>query len=163
MTAFDFIAIAVVAISAIFGIWRGFVREVFSLVSWIAAFWFARTFAGVVATWLPVSLSHHGLRTIIAFIAIMLVTLLVLSLLSMAVARLVKAAGLTASDRTLGAAFGLLRGVLIAAILVLLGGMTSEPREAYWRNALLSRPLERMALLAKPWLPDDIGKRVSFE
>jgi membrane protein required for colicin V production len=163
MTAFDFIAIAVVAISAIFGIWRGFVREVFSLVSWIAAFWLARTFAGVVAMWLPASLSHHGLRTIIAFIAIMLVTLLVLSLVSMLIAHLVKAAGLTASDRTLGAAFGLLRGVLIAVIMVLLGGMTSEPREAYWRNALLARPLERMALLAKPWLPDDIGRRVSFE
>lgn len=163
MTAFDFIAIAVVAISAVFGLWRGFVREVFSLVSWIAAFWLARTFAGVVATWLPASLTHHGLRTIIAFIAVMLVSLLVTSLISMIIVHLVKAAGLTASDRSLGAAFGLIRGVLIAVILVLLGGMTSEPREAYWRHALLSHPLEKMALLVKPWLPDDIARRVSFE
>jgi membrane protein required for colicin V production len=46
---------------------------------------------------------------------------------------------------------------------VLLGGMTSEPREPYWRHALFSGPLEKMAAWVKPWLPEDIARRVSFE
>ncbi len=163
MTVFDLIVILVVAVSVGFSIWRGLVREVLALLSWIAAFWLARLFAGVVAGWLPSSWTHQGLRYAIGFIAVMLITVLVLSLVSMLIARLVKAAGLTASDRMLGAVFGLLRGVLIVVILVLLGGMTSEPRERYWRNAFLSKPLEKMALWAKPWLPDDVGRRVSFE
>ena len=163
MTVFDLIVILVVAVSVGFSIWRGLVREVLALLSWIAAFWLARLFAGVVAGWLPSSWTHQGLRYAIGFIAVMLVTVLVLSLASMLIARLVKAAGLTASDRMLGAVFGLIRGVLIVVVLVLLGGMTSEPREHYWRNALLSKPLEKMALWAKPWLPDDVGRRVSFE
>ncbi len=163
MTAFDLIAVLVVAVSVGFSIWRGLVREILALVSWVAAFWIARTFTGVVAGWLPASLSHQGLRTAIAFISIMLVSVLVLGVLTMLAVKLVKAAGLTTSDRVLGAFFGLLRGILIVVVLVLVGGMTSEPREAYWRNALLSSPLERLALLAKPWLPDDVGRRVSFE
>ena len=163
MTAFDFIAVVVVAISVGFSIWRGLVREVLALLSWILAFWLAKLFAAVVAGWLPSSWSHQGLRIAIGFVAVMLVSVLVLSLLSMLVVHLVKVAGLTASDRMLGAVFGLLRGVLIVVILVLLGGMTSEPREPYWRHALLSRPLEKMALWAKPWLPEDIARRVSFE
>ena len=93
----------------------------------------------------------------------MLVSVLVLSLLSMLVVRLVKAAGLTASDRMLGAVFGVLRGLLIVVVLVLVGGMTSEPQEPYWRKALFSKPLQVMALWAKPLLPEDIARRVSFE
>ncbi|HVY05029.1 MAG TPA: CvpA family protein [Burkholderiales bacterium] len=163
MTSFDLIVVIVVVVSVGFSIWRGLVREVLALLSWIAAFWIARTFSGVVAGWLPASLTHQGLRTAIAFIAIMLVCVFVLSLLTMLAARLVKAAGLTASDRMLGAVFGLLRGLLIVVILVLVGGMTSEPREVYWRNALFSRPLEKLALIARSWLPDDVARRVSFE
>ena len=163
MTAFDFIAIVVIAISVGFGFWRGLVREVLSLLSWIAAFWLARLFAGVVAGWMPSSWTHQGLRYAIGFIAVMLVSVLVLSLMSALVARLVKVAGLTASDRMLGAVFGVLRGLLFVVVLVLVGGMTSEPGEPYWRKALFSKPLQTMALWAKPLLPEDIARRVSFE
>jgi len=163
MTAFDFVAIVVIAISVGFGFWRGLVREVLSLLSWIAAFWLARLFAGVVAGWMPSSWTHQGLRYAIGFISVMLVSVLVLSLMSVLVARLVKVAGLTASDRMLGAVFGVLRGLLLVVVLVLVGGMTSEPREPYWRKALFSKPLQTMALWAKPLLPEDIARRVSFE
>jgi len=163
MTVFDLIAVLVVAISVGFSIWRGLVREVLALLSWIAAFWLSKLFAVVVAGWLPSSWSHQGLRIAIGFIAVMLVSLLVFSLASMFIVHLVKVAGLTASDRMLGALFGVLRGLLIVVIMVLLGGMTSEPREPYWRHALFSRPLEKMALWVKPWLPEDIARRVSFE
>ena len=163
MTVFDIIVALVIAISIGFGIWRGFVREVLALVSWIVAFWLAKLFAAVVAGWLPSSWNHQGLRIIVGFVAVMLVCVLILSLLSSLLVHLVKVAGLTNSDRMLGAVFGMLRGVLVVVILVMLGGMTSEPREPYWRKALLSRPLEKMALWAKPWLPEDIARRVSFE
>jgi membrane protein required for colicin V production len=163
MTLFDLIAILVVAISVGFSIWRGLVREVLALLSWITAFWLARLFAAVVAGWLPVSWTHQGLRMAVGFIAVMLASVLVLSLVSALIVHLVKVAGLSASDRMLGAVFGLLRGLLIVVVLVLLGGMTTEPHELYWRNALFSRPLEKMALWAKPWLPEDFARRVSFE
>jgi membrane protein required for colicin V production len=163
MTVFDLIAILLVLISIGFGVWRGMVREVLSLLSWILAFWIAKLFAVVVAGWLPASWNHQGLRIAIGFVAVMLISVLVLSLLSSLIVHLVKAAGLTNSDRMLGALFGVLRGVLVLVVLVLLGGMTSEPREPYWRNALFSHPLERMASWAIPWLPQDIGRRVSFE
>ena len=163
MTVFDLVAIVLVMVSVGFGIWRGMVREVLSLLSWILAFWLAKLFAAVVAGWLPAAWNHQGLRIGIGFVAVMLISVLVLSLLSSLIVHLVKAAGLTNSDRMLGAFFGVLRGVLVLVLLVLLGGMTSEPREPYWRNALFSRPLERMALWAKPWLPEDVARRVSFE
>jgi len=163
MTVFDLIAIAIVAVSVGISIWRGVVREVLALASWIGAFWIAKELAGLAATWLPDSVSNPGMRLMFGFIAVMLASLLVFSLTGMLLVHLVKVAGLTASDRMLGAAFGLLRGLLIAVTVVLLGGMTSAPREPYWRDALLSAPLEAAALWVKPWLPRDVARRVSFE
>jgi membrane protein required for colicin V production len=163
MTVFDLIVIAIVAVSVGISIWRGVVREVLALASWIGAFWIAKELAGFAATWLPDSVSNPGLRLMFGFIALMLASLLVFSLTGMLLVHLVKVAGLTASDRMLGAAFGLLRGFLIAVTVVLLGGMTSAPREPYWRDALLSAPLEAAALWVKPWLPRDVARRVSFE
>ena len=122
MTVFDLIAVIVVVISVGFSIWRGVVREVLALLSWIMAFWLAKLFAAVVAGWLPSSWNHQGLRIAIGFVAVMLVGVLALSLVSMLIVHLVKVAGLTASDRMLGAVFGLLRGLLVLIILVLLGG-----------------------------------------
>ena len=163
MTVFDLVALLVIAVSVGFSIRRGLVREVLSLLSWIIAFWLARLFAAVVAGWLPSAWSHQGLRIAIGFIAVIVVSLLVFSLACAFIVHLVKVAGLTVSDRMLGALFGLLRGVLIVVIMVLLGGMPTEPREPYWRQALFSGPLEKMASWVKPWLPEDIARRVSFE
>jgi membrane protein required for colicin V production len=163
MTSFDFVIIAVVLVSVGFSIWRGMVREVFALLSWVGAFWIGKVFAGVAANALPASLANPGLRMAAGFVMVMFAALLVFTLITMLLVHLVKVAGLTRSDRVLGAAFGLLRGLLIVVVLVLLGGMTSAPRESFWRNALLSRPLVSAALWVKPWLPDDMARRVNFE
>lgn len=163
MTLFDFLVIAILAVSVGLAIWRGLVRELFSLASWLGAFWISKEFAAVVAGWLPDSVSNPGLRLVIGFISLMLASLLVFSLITLLIVHLVKVAGLTTSDRMLGAFFGGVRGVVIVVILVLLGGMTSAPREPFWRNALLSRPLEVAALWVTPWFPDEVGRRVNFE
>lgn len=163
MTLFDIAVIAILAVSVGLAAWRGMVREVFSLVCWLGAFWVSKEFAGIVGGWLPASISNPGLRLVIGFLGLMLLSLLVFSLITLLMVHLVKVAGLKTSDRTLGAFFGLVRGVVIVVILVLMGGMTQAPREPFWRDALLSRPLEAVAIWVKPWFPAEVGRRVSFE
>ncbi len=46
MTGFDYAALAVLALSLLIGVWRGFAREVFAFGGWIAAFAAAMAFAG---------------------------------------------------------------------------------------------------------------------
>ena len=66
-------------------------------------------------------------------------------------------------DRLLGGAFGLARGMLVVMIIVLLAGLTSLPQQAVWRNAVLSGPLETLAVHSKAWLPADLAQRISYE
>jgi membrane protein required for colicin V production len=75
---------------------------------------------------------------------------------------MVKALGLSLSDRLLGMFFGLARGVLVVMALVAAGGLTSAPQQPWWKQATLAQPLETAVLVAKPWLPDDLAKRIRF-
>jgi len=74
-----------------------------------------------------------------------------------------KKIGLGWLDRWLGALFGLARGVIIVGVAVLLAGLTSLPREPFWRNAMFSAPFEAMVLNALPWLPQGIAKHINYD
>jgi len=98
-----------------------------------------------------------------AFLIVFLVVLLLMTLLAIAVSGLLKKAGLGLIDRTLGAVFGLVRGLAIVTVAVLLAGLTTVPRQPVWRHAMLSAPLEALANVVKVWLPYDLSKHINYE
>ena len=114
-------------------------------------------------TLLPAAIPGPSLRLLAAFMIIFLVVLLAMTLLASAVSRLVKRAGLGMVDRTLGAAFGMVRGLAIVMLAVLLAGMTTLPKQPEWQHAMLSAPLEALANVIKVWLPNDFSKHINYE
>jgi len=162
MTLFDLAVIAIVGLSVLLSVIRGLVREVLALAAWVAAFFAANVLAGTVARWMPQALPTEELRLLAGFLCIFLGVLLAMSVLAILASKLVKNAGLGMEDRLLGVVFGLARGLLVVMILVLLAGLTSLPRQAVWRNAMLSDPLERFAGTIKAWLPSDLAQRITY-
>jgi membrane protein required for colicin V production len=63
----------------------------------------------------------------------------------------------------LGLAFGLVRGLLIVLVAVLLAGLTRLPEDRGWRDAMLSQPLEVLALLVRSYLPADLARRIRYD
>jgi membrane protein required for colicin V production len=162
MTGFDYVVLAVLALSVVLGGWRGFVREALALLGWIAAFVLAITFAKPVAQQLAGLVSQPEVRVVLAFAGIVFGTLIVAGLLGLLLAKLLRAAGLGIPDRALGAAFGLARGLLIVVAFVLAAGLTDMPREPFWREAELAPPLETAALATKPYLPSALAERIRY-
>lgn len=160
MTSFDYVAVSVVLISLLLGVWRGFVYEVLSLAGWPLAFVFSRMFAADVEPMLPVMQAE--MRSVAAYVLVFVAALLVWGLLTWLVSRLVKAAGLGVLDSLLGALFGVLRGALVVLVAVWLAGLTSLPEQPLWRDAKFSRQAEDVALLARVWLPDQIAQRMHY-
>ncbi len=161
MTWFDYVVIAILGLSVLLAVIRGAVREITALAGWAAALILSGLFAQELAQWLPASLSQV-LRAIIAYLIIFLGVLLLSGVTGLLLAKLFRAAGLGLADRALGALFGLLRGAAIVFVGVMLAGLTSLPKEPFWREAALSGPVETAVLAAKPALPKDLAQRIRY-
>jgi len=161
MTWFDYAVIAVVGLSVLLAVFRGFVREIVALAGWAAAFILSGMFAQQLAQELPAALSPL-LRAVIAYLVLFLSVLLLSGVAGMLLAKLFHAAGLGFADRAVGALFGCVRGVLIVFVGVMLAGLTELPKERFWREAVLSAPVETAVLAAKPVLPKDLAQRIRY-
>lgn len=163
MTLFDYVVLTIIGASVLISVLRGFAREVLALSGWVLAFFAANTLSATLAEWLVHMVSQPALRALIAFVAVFIVTLIAVSLLGMAVSRLLKGAGLGLEDRLLGGFFGFARGVLIVMLIVLLAGLTALPRQPAWSDAMLSPALEALAGAIKPWLTQTVSRYISYD
>ncbi|MEM1244070.1 MAG: CvpA family protein, partial [Pseudomonadota bacterium] len=73
----DYTIIAVIAISTLISIVRGFVREFLSLLLWIVAFWLSFKFAADVAIRFKAYIAQAEVRYLLAFVLIFIITLIV--------------------------------------------------------------------------------------
>lgn len=162
MTSFDYAFLILLALSALVGIWRGLIHEVIAVVGYVLAFFVARTFSPALAAYLKQLSNSPMLQWGVSFAILFIGTLLVLGVIRYALRGVIRAAGLGGLDRILGAGFGLIRGVLIAVVIVILAGMTVIPREDWWRDSVFAPPLETAVIALKPMLPEGLAKRLHF-
>jgi len=161
MTVFDYSVVMVVAASLLLGMWRGVVGEIIALVAWILAFLAARAWGAELALWFS-AIADPALRIVAGWVAVFVIVLIAMALLRMVVQGLLKALGMTVTDRLLGVMFGVARGLVIVLAFVAVGGMTSLPKEKWWSEAYFAAPLETAVLASRPWLPTDVAKRIRF-
>jgi membrane protein required for colicin V production len=161
VVAADWILLAVLVFSLVLGAWRGLVFEVLSVLGWVAAFFLAQWFAPDVAEWLPLTSASEPIRYAAAFVLTFIGAVFVAGLLAALIKRLVEAIGLRPVDRTLGAAFGLVRGLVLLLAAAMVINMTPLKDSLWWQESqgahLLSAALQGL----KPALPDQFAKYLS--
>jgi len=131
----DIAMLAVIALSALAGAVRGLTFEILSLLGWVAA-WFAGLWLGpVLAPHLPIGTPGSPLNGIAAFACAFLIVLILSGLAARAVSALVGKTLLRPLDRLLGAAFGVLRGVLVLLAVAIVVSYTPAASAAAWRES----------------------------
>ncbi|HUK04197.1 MAG TPA: CvpA family protein [Burkholderiales bacterium] len=163
MTWLDYAVLGVFAMSLVLGTWRGLVREVVSILGWVIAFLAANLLAGPLGPAMPKAIPSEELRIAAAYLIVFILSLVVTSLAGLLLSKVVSAIGLGGVDRLLGAAFGALRGFLIVLAGTLLAGLTSAPRQAWWRDSASGPLLAQVAGAAKPWLPQTFAGRLRYD
>ncbi|MGL6159355.1 CvpA family protein [Microbulbifer sp.] len=134
----DWTILAIVAISTLIGLSRGFVRETLSLLTWVAAFVVAMMFRDELAPLLSRLVDTPSLQVIAAFAILFIFTLLAGAGLNMTLSAFVEATGLSGTDRVLGMVFGLLRGgIVVLALLILAPALAPVEEDGWWRESML--------------------------
>jgi membrane protein required for colicin V production len=159
----DYAILGIVAVSVVISIVRGFVREALSLAAWIAAIWVALGFSRELAELAAPYISAPSVRVAVAFGALFLVTLLIGALVGHLVVQLVQRTGLTGTDRMVGVVFGMGRGVAIVTLLVLLAGLTSVPKDPWWRESVFVPHFEEAAIWMRAFLPPEVAANFAFD
>ncbi|MBC7709506.1 MAG: CvpA family protein [Rhizobacter sp.] len=162
MTAFDIAVVAVITLSALIGVWRGVIREVFALAAWIAAVVCMFLFGDKLAKMLPFAQDTPWLRLLAGYALVFIGVFVLLSVAGFLFSKVVNAIGLSFVDRALGMMFGVVRGALIVVLLVFVAGATTLPELTWWRDSVSAKPLAAIAAILRSKLPDDLAKRIKF-
>lgn len=119
ITLLDGILLVIMLMSAVLAMIRGFVREVLSIASWVAAAVAAYFLYGQVLPFAKQYIGHEQVALGVSVAGVFLVTLIIVSYITMRISDFVLDSRIGALDRTLGFVFGALRGLLLVVVAML--------------------------------------------
>jgi len=144
----------ILLLSLVVGAWRGLVHELMSLAGWVAAFVAAQWLAEDVARWLPVwREAAVQVRYALSFVLVFVAAVFAASLVSWLLRKVVDVVGLRPADRSLGAIFGLLRGVVVLMVLAVVVQLVGMHKEPWWQESRVTPLLDVLLAGIKPVLP----------
>ncbi len=150
----DLVLGAVILVSALLGLLRGFVGIVVGTLSWLLAGWATFQFGGPAATWLADGRAPTATQYFGGYAMVFVGVLVSVAVLGMVVRAGVDAVRLGGMDRTLGFGLGVVRGGVLACVLVLLMSFTPLTGEPAWRQSLLLPVLQPGAGWMRAQLPN---------
>ncbi|MFJ2390180.1 CvpA family protein, partial [Pseudomonas koreensis] len=136
-TMVDWAIVAIIAISALISLSRGFVKEALSLVTWIIAGAVAWMFGGSLSEYLAGYIETPSARVIAGCAIMFVATLIVGAMINYLIGELVRVTGLSGTDRFLGMAFGAARGVLLVVVAVGLLSLGPVQQDGWWKESQL--------------------------
>lgn len=163
MSTADIVVLCLIALPAIVGVFYGFLNIVFSLLSWAISLGLSVKLVPYFAPLLENYVEQDVVRMVLAFIALFILSLLIMSGISFLIAKLLGKTGLTAVDRILGLFFGMALGVLIVWVIVFLAGFTAFPQESWWEDSKLAEPFERISIWGSQYLPESVSEYHAYE
>jgi len=153
----DLSIISIIAISSLFSLKRGFVKEALSLVTWIAAFIIARTFNPNLQTLLVDLIDTVVFRAIAAFAILFIGTLIVGAVINNLIALLVKITGLSTTDRLLGVVFGVARGLIIVLVVIAVLRVTPFAEDMWWKQSVMITKLQVLEQWSRAVFEDQLS------
>jgi membrane protein required for colicin V production len=156
ITLADVIVLLVLVASALLAFARGFVHEVLAVVGWIGAIFATIYGLPYVRPYARTLVDNDAAADIGAGLILFLVSLVILSLITRALSQRIRESQLNALDRSLGFVFGVVRGIVLIAILYIAVDWLMPPaNQPAWIRDARSMPLvESAADMLRSVIPD---------
>lgn len=141
LTILDAILVAIMLVSALLAMVRGFSREVLSIVAWIAAAVAAFYGYEYVTPYVSEYVSSNTVAMAIAAAIVFFVALIVVSFLTLKIADFIIDSRVGAFDRVLGFVFGAARGLLLVVVAMLFFNWLTPENQPQWVANAASKPM----------------------
>ncbi len=160
MNTVDIAVGVVLLISGVFALVRGFVHEVLAAAGWVlaplAAFWAVRRLP-VVHQLASRILDKEPYTDIIGGAVVFLIVLILMSFVTHAVARRVQRSALGSTDRALGFAFGLVRGLVLCSLAFMVESWLIPQQPDVVKDAKSLPMVEKGALIIQSLVPQEFA------
>ncbi|MFT3665081.1 CvpA family protein [Piscinibacter sp.] len=156
----DAVLLAVLALSVIVGLVRGFVFELLSLAGWVAAWFAAQWFAPLAARYVPVGEPGSALNLGAALAGVFVLALIVWAIVTRLIRFVIHATPLSLPDRALGALFGALRGVVLLLAAAAVVGLTPAVTSPAWQQSRGAGVLAALLDGLMPLLPPQVAEHL---
>ena len=134
----DWVIIAILVVSSLISLKRGFVKEALSMANWVLAFIVAMTFGEQLSSLLVDHISTPSVRDMLSFAILFAATLIVGAMVNYLVSEVVRMTGLGGTDRLFGMIFGLVRGfIVVMAILLIVPGIVPINEDEWWTSSAM--------------------------
>lgn len=156
LSILDIVLLAVVLLSGLLALLRGFVHELLSFGAWIGAALVALYAFPYVQPYARDLVGVQVVGDILAGAVVFLVALVILSLIARSLGRVAQDSGLSALDRTLGLLFGLVRGaVLVCLAWLIFAWMVPTQQHPQWVTQARMLPMvQQGAEMLRSLVPD---------
>lgn len=154
----DYIIIAIIVVSTLISLIKGFAQQAVSLASWLLAFYLALRFSSGLSLYLEQYIGLESARQAVAFFLIFVVVILAGAAIGFIASKLVSAAHLGLGDRLLGLLFGTVRGVVIVLTVTFFLGMSPLVDEPWWDESMLLGYSRELMVLVLGWMPENFSE-----
>ena len=137
MNEVDTAILVVIVLSCVFGLWTGLIKEVLSLLTWIAALLVARVYSEGLSGLFVNVIDNSAVRYATAFVIIFIAIMVLGRLLNHQLSKLLISTRLKLTDRVLGGMFGIARGALIVMLILIISNLFLSETEQWQQSTLI--------------------------
>jgi membrane protein required for colicin V production len=156
MISFDIFAFVIIGLSVLYSVWKGMVREAFSLVALVVAYLVALNLYSNLAILIGGMITEETLANVLSFIVLFIVCLLLVALVGRKVKKFLHSTHtISGWDRFLGGFFGMAKGIFLMIVFMFPLQWFDESYARWTEDSLVAPYLEE-------WV-DDIRESVELE
>ncbi|PCH61038.1 MAG: colicin V production CvpA [Gammaproteobacteria bacterium] len=154
----DYVIVAIIVVSTLISLVKGFIQQVISLVSWLLAFFLALRFGPDLALQLGQYIALEPVRQAVAFFLIFIAVVFVGAIVGIFASKLISAVHLSLGDRLLGLIFGAARGVVIVLTITFFVGISPLVEEPWWNQSMLLSYSRELMVVVLGWMPENFSE-----
>jgi membrane protein required for colicin V production len=158
----DYVIAVLLGLPALRGLFRGLLKELFAIGSWLLAIVIGLQYNAEVAFLLQNNIANPITRIASAFGILVVITLLFASLINFLLSELIYKSGLGLLNRLFGFCLGFIKGSVLVLILIFLAGLSAIPEDPWWKQSLLIPPFQSLAIWLKEYIPSNLAGYINF-